>query len=239
MTNKIRDILKDNSKLKLTDMTSLQHYDIDNITVLLKYELLKRVFNNSSFDEGGRFYGAGHIFLNEEDRKLLTINDNPTVELDYSAHHIRMLYHIIGMEYNDDPYGVLCESKADRKMYKLVQLVSINSSGLHEAVMAIRDVFRRKQIPHDLTNKAIITLIERFREAHHPIEDFLFSGIGLKLQNRDSKITEAILMRLMKQNIPCLPVHDSYIVETRYRGALEQAMIEEYEEIMGFEPVID
>jgi hypothetical protein len=239
MTNKVRDILKDNSKLKLTDMTSLQHYDIDNITILLKYELLKRVFNNSSFDEGGRFYGAGHIFLNEEDRKLLTINDNPTVELDYSAHHIRMLYHIIGMEYNDDPYGILCESKADRKMYKLVQLVSINSSGLHEAVMAIRDVFRRKQIPHDLTNKAIITLIERFQEAHHPIEDFLFSGIGLKLQNRDSKITEAILMRLMKQNIPCLPVHDSYIVETRYRGALGQAMIEEYEEIMGFEPIID
>ena len=124
-------------------------------------------------------------------------------------------------------------------MYKLVQLVAINSSGMLEAVMAIRDVFRRKQIPTDLTTKAIITLIERFREAHHPIEDFLFSGIGLKLQNRDSKITEAILMRLMKQNIPCLPVHDSYIVETRYGGALEQAMIEEYEKIMGFEPVID
>ena len=239
MTNKIRDILKDNKELKLKDKTSLQHYDIDNITILLKYELLKRVFNKSSFDHGGRFYGAGHIFLSEEDRKLLTINDNPTVELDYSAHHIRMLYHIIGMEYKDDPYGILCESKAERKMYKLVQLVAINSPNMKIALKAIRDVFRRKQIAFDLTNKAIEPLIERFRGVHQPIQDFLFSGIGLKLQNRDSKITEAILMRLMHENTPCLPVHDSYIVETRYREALEQAMIEEYEKIMGFEPIID
>ena len=82
-------------------------------------------------------------------------------------------------------------------------------------------------------------MIERFKVAHHPIADFLFSGIGLKLQNRDSKITEAIIMRLMKDNIPCLPVHDSYIVEAQYKAVLEQVMIEEYEKIMGFEPIID
>jgi len=244
MTNKIRDILKNNSKLGLKDMSTIQHYDIDNITILLKYEILKRVFNKRDFNEeifdlGGRFYGAAHIFLSEDDRASLTINDNPTVELDYSALHIRMLYHIIGMEYKDDPYGALCGNPEERKMYKLVQLIAINSANMPEAVMAIRDEFRKKHIPYDLTTKSIVKLIYKFKEAHQPIEDFLFSGIGLKLQNRDSKITESILLRLIKQNIPCLPVHDSYIVETRYRGALEQAMIEEYEEIMGFEPVID
>ena len=124
-------------------------------------------------------------------------------------------------------------------MYKLVQLVAINSPNMKIALKAIRDVFRRKEIAYDLTDKAISMLIERFRGVHQPIQDFLFSGIGLKLQNRDSKITEVILMRLLKQNIPCLPVHDSYIVETRYKDALEQAMVEEYEKIMGFEPVID
>jgi len=239
MTNKIRDILKDNEHLSLTDMTTLQSYDIDNITILLKYELLKRVFNNSSFDEGGRFYGAGHIFLSEEDRKLLTINDNPTIELDYSALHIRMLYHILGMEYNYDPYEALCENKDERKAYKLVQLISINCPPEKDVVFSIRKAFRKKGFFNLLSDKTINQMIERFREAHQPIADFLFSGIGLKLQNRDSRITEAILMRLMKHNIPCLPVHDSYIVETRYRGALEQAMVEEYEKIMGFEPIID
>jgi len=239
MTNKVRDILKDTGELGLKDKTTLQHYDIDNITILLKYELLKRVFNNNSFDEGGRFYGAGHILLNEADRKFLTINDNPTVELDYSAHHIRMLYHIIGMEYNDDPYGVLCENIDERKMYKLVQLVAINSPNRKIAVKAIRDVFRKNHIAHDLTDNAIASLIDRFRNAHQPIQDFLFSGIGLKLQNRDSRITEAILMRLMKRNIPCLPIHDSYIVDAQYKTALTQAMIEEYEKNMGFEPIID
>ena len=54
----------------------------------------------------------------------------------------------------------------------------------------------------------------------------------------DSMITEAILMRLMKENIPCLPIHDSYIVGAQYRDVLEQAMIVEYEKVMGFEPVV-
>jgi hypothetical protein len=42
----------------------------------------------------------------------------------------------------------------------------------------------------------------------------------------------------MEENIPCLPVHDSYIVEVQYKDTLYQVMMEEYEKIMGYEPVI-
>lgn len=45
-------------------------------------------------------------------------------------------------------------------------------------------------------------------------------------------------MRMTRENIPCLPVHDSFIVPAHHEGALRQAMIEEYEKIMGFKPVI-
>jgi hypothetical protein len=239
MTNKVRDIVKGSGELGLKDKTSLEHYDIDNITILLKYEILKRVFNKESFDLGGRFYGAAHIFLNEDDRALLTINDNPTVELDYSGHHIRMLYHILGMEYVDDPYETLGKDKAERKPYKLVSLVSINCPPEKSIIWSIRSAFNKAGFSNLTSDKTINQMIERFREAHEPIADFLFSGVGLKLQNRDSKITEDILMRLMKDGIPCLPIHDSYIVEAQYRDILEQTMIEVYEKRMGFKPVID
>ncbi|MDX9710543.1 MAG: hypothetical protein RBT64_13410, partial [Trichloromonas sp.] len=65
------------------------------------------------------------------------------------------------------------------------------------------------------------------------------TGKGLTLQNLDSAITEDILISFMREGIPCLPVHDSYIVPARYKDRLYQKMMEAYEKVMGFEPVID
>lgn len=240
MTNKVRNIISDYRLLETKpDDMSLGEFGIDEIDFDLKYEQLKRVFNHSSFDIGGRYYGASHISLNEDVRKHISINSTTTVELDYSALHIRMLYHLEGIQYTDDPYMTLSESKEEREMYKLVQLISINSSSDEQAVMAIRNVFRKKGIKYDLANPSILFLIERFKEAHKPIAMYLNTGIGLTLQNLDSRITEAILMRLMEDDIPCLPIHDSYIVQAQHEGILNQVMVEEYEKVMGFQPVVE
>jgi len=45
-------------------------------------------------------------------------------------------------------------------------------------------------------------------------------------------------MEFMKEGIPVLPVHDSYIIEEKYQGKLAEKMVKFYEQEMGFEPVI-
>ncbi|MBV5343104.1 hypothetical protein JZU68_05665, partial [bacterium] len=70
------------------------------------------------------------------------------------------------------------------------------------------------------------------------IARYVNSGAGLKLQNLDSQITEAILMRMTDKGIPCLPVHDSYIVPQQYEDRLRDVMMEEYKAVIGYEPVI-
>jgi len=61
----------------------------------------------------------------------------------------------------------------------------------------------------------------------------------LKLQNLDSRITDIILKTMTNSKIPCLPVHDSYIVNERDKDFLLEVMKESYEYIMeGFSPVI-
>ncbi len=240
MTNKVlalvkdnNDLLGENKKFKLCD------FGISFLDFQLKYELLHRVFNLESFAYGGRFYGAGHLELPKEIRKqYIKINDNPTVELDFAALHIRMLYHLIGIPYMDDPYTILCDSDDDRKIFKLAQLIAINALDEKKAIMAIRNEFRKKGIKYDLTNESIGKLLTRFKEAHHPIAEFINTGKGRELQNLDSQITEIILVDLMNKNIPVLPVHDSYIVEEGYHGVLADKMIEAYERVMGFTPVI-
>lgn len=241
MTNKVLDLVNNNSTLlSINEQFKLCDFGIRILDFQLKYELLHRVFNHGSFDCCGRFFGASHIGLPKEIRKNhIAMNGSRTVELDFSAMHIRMLYHLEGIPYKDDPYNDLCGSDEERKIFKLSQLIAINAFNEMKAIMAIRNEFRKKGIKYDLSNKSIGKLLTRFKQIHQPIAKYIHTGKGLDLQNLDSKITEIILMDLMKEGITVLPVHDSYIVEKGYEGLLAEKMLEAYEKVMdGFSPVI-
>ena len=45
---------------------------------------------------------------------------------------------------------------------------------------------------------------------------------------------------MVKEGVPCLPIHDSYIVPAKYEDLLGEVMIEAYRKVMyGFTPVIE
>ena len=226
---------------RLLRKTPLADFGFERLAFNSRYQYLHRVFNDESFKLGGRFYGAYHLAMPKELRKCLLINGEPTVELDFSALHIRMLYHLAGIDYRDDPYAVLCDNdnNEERGVYKLVQLIAINAENRKKAVKGIRNRLRKNRIFDGLTNEAIIARIERFKKVHPDIAKYLNTGMGLKLQNLDSRITDIVLRRFTLAGIPCLPVHDSYIVPERYKDLLRDVMTEAYQKIMkGFRPVI-
>lgn len=220
----------------------LIEYGLDAINFTINYSYLHRVFNREdlSFSHGGRFFGAYHQRMPSELRGNLTINGEPAVELDYKAHHIRMLYHQEGNDYKEDPYDAFGGTKEERKLYKLATLAMVNAEDEKHAVKGIRDILRKEDgIKFKLTNADLEPLIERFKEVHPDISKYLCSDVGCELQNKDSVITDAILTRLTDDGVPCLPVHDSYIVPARHEDLLRQAMVEEYEKVMGYQPQID
>ena len=65
----------------------------DNVRVYIDHRntFVKRVFNNASWEAGGRFYGGWWQHINEELRSDIMINDNPVVEIDFTAMHIALL----------------------------------------------------------------------------------------------------------------------------------------------------
>ena len=215
----------------------LADFGIQSLEFEINKKALHRVFNDASldFDKGGRFYGSFYQGLSENLRKKIYINGHETVEIDYSAMHPRMLYHMENIEYKGDPYQIGDDSF--RGEYKIVTLISINAKkqGAHVAVKdALDDA--GFAVADDL--KSVQGLMKNYQQAHKPIEKYLFSGVGLDLQNKDSQIMEKILMQLHGHEIVGLPVHDSVIVEKQHHGLLYQIMMEEYEKVMGFEPVL-
>ncbi len=171
-------------------------------------------------------------------RQYILLNGEPVVELDFSALHIRIFYHMQGIDYREDPYRAICDRPDERRIYKLVQLIAINAEDEKNAVMAIREQLRKNGIWEELTDERILKRLRRFKEGHPAIGKYLNAGIGLTLQNLDGKITDRVLTVMTGEGIPCLPVHDSYIVPRPHRALLEEVMSQAYEEVMGFLPVI-
>ncbi|WP_319574543.1 hypothetical protein [uncultured Desulfobacter sp.] len=213
-------------------------FGIKKLVFEIKVKDMHRVFNRGSkeFDKGGRFYGPYYQGMPSKFRKNLYIDGKKTVEWDYSGLHIRMLYHQLGLEFNEDPYAI--GDGSQRNEYKLVSLISINAQkrGSHIAVRdALEDAgFDLEQ--QDLTQ--VCKMMDDFKARHAPIKEFLFSGVGIDLQNADSRIMENVMMLLHKAGIPALPIHDSVIVQEEHSARLQKIMVRVYEEEMGHTPVL-
>lgn len=67
-------------------------------------------------------------------------------------------------------------------------------------------------------------LRQRVLEAHKPIQHLFFTGIGNKLQFKDSCIAESVMLQFADQNQVALPIHDSFIMRQGCAGDLEEAM---------------
>lgn len=218
----------------------LAEYGIRQLTFRSNFQHLHRVFV-LGFDWGGRFYGAVHMDLPKEIREFITINGSPTVELDYSAHHIRILYNWEKIPYAKDPYEELCDNPDERSIYKKVLLISINAKDEVSAIKAISDELRNeghtgKVLKHDF----IRGCLDKFKEHHEPIAKYLHQSYGLDLQYTDSRIADKVLYQMVSKKIPTLPVHDSFIVPVEHGETLREVMVEAYQKIMGkgFFPIL-
>jgi hypothetical protein len=231
----ISNIPKDERQDVLSAQFTLLDIGVEVLEIVMDHEQVHRIFNRKSWELGGRAYGALHqSWVRREMRKDILIDGVPTVEIDFSGFHILMLYHIDGIDYQEDPY--LVEGLEMRDTYKAVGLVAINAKTPQKAYGGIRDELKDRGIPLPQRKEPLKSLVREFRKAHPDIADHLFSDVGVKLQNIDSHMMNAILSRFMDKGILGLSVHDSVIVQAQHKDLLRDIMTEEYRLLMGFDP---
>ena len=203
---------------------------------------LHRVFNNRRFDNGGRFYGAEYQSLNKGARKMILINNNPVVEIDYKALHPRMIYHLQGIDYSDDPYTEICNTLQLRKPIKKMMQIMINAESELVAIRAFNKYLQDKPGVKkllSLNGLSAYCLMNKINQKHSRIATYFNSGMGVYLQFRDSRIAERILKYFTKREIVCLCVHDSFIVDKKYLDELSEVMKSGYKNEMGFECLLE
>jgi len=183
---------------------------------------LYRVFKYN-WRSGGRIYGGWWMSLPRTARPYLTINGSPTVELDYKTLHPLLLYLRAGLPMPDDPYLVgQWKSQAMRDVGKRTFNRLLNRQIASAANW--RNMLASPDDKEPLGQVPFKEYLAMFTHKHEALAPWLGIGAGLGLQYDDSVLALDVLRRMEDENVPVLPIHDSFIVQEEHEACLRLAM---------------
>ncbi len=196
---------------------------IGNAVLNRAFDVMHRVFSRGSFAFNGRHTGPWWQGIPKDVRRHLTINGESTVELDYGAEHLRMLYAQKGVPLGDgDPYVI---DGWERDLVKRAVMALINARSEDAAVAVICDARKGSSAltgpgAHARARK----LIEDIKHRHAPVAHRFHHDQGIRLMRQDSELVATILGTMRRRGVVVLPIYDSFIGDARYRGHLQEEM---------------
>ena len=219
----------DDEQLKETLAQIERKGDGDKLVDLRRIQLT-RIFSRGSMNKGGRFYRGWWQEIPSIHRPHIRINGKKTVEIDITAMHLRILYAKAGLDFSleKDPYDLGLdnwEGKTDprRKVIKKAINALLNDED---------NVFKLKEEDEEILGLTKEEFEKQLQKTHPKLKFSQYKGIGLKLQKLDSDIAEALLLWMVDHDIPCLPVHDSFIVTAGFEKTLELALKRTFKEFI-------
>lgn len=216
------------------------------ISLLQKEYIKQRIFNNKNNNyklninfnlknyisiykndenHGGRFYHHWVQQVPSSLRKYILINNNETVECDYSSLHPNIIMSIENIHLNNDIYIIPEFGKENRKAIKLIINVCLNAKTKKSALLAILNIIDNYFIQPNNKNYNSTDIINIIYKYYPWFKKYFFNEYGLILQNKESFLAECIIFYFIQKNIPILCIHDSFIVEKKYKQILKKIML--------------
>lgn len=218
----------------------LQSQKIDG----LAFTGLRRIFNNGDqedfdWNKGGRFYSMadGQSYERWPARyreALLTINDEPTTEVDLRASHLTLLHALTGEKFDpsDDPYHI---EEYPRIIVKLWVAQAIGSSNPRPSQWSKKSKADYEEerpgcdLQVDFPCREVGAAV---KNKHSLLVDLGFLRLStLDLQYHEAEILRRAMEKLMfERGIPALPIHDALIVPQSFAGGAEDCLKLAFEE---------
>jgi hypothetical protein len=218
--------LTDEETTALNALMTTRHQEDEQTPpyVNLATRQLRRIFNNRDWQQGGRFYGGWWQTIPKQYRAHITINDKHTVEVDYSGMHPALMYAAVDAKLDGDDAYDIGAPRVKRDLIKQTFNQLVNAEGRIEPKSDFNAVE---------CGMSWKELQERVIARHQPIAQFLGTGHGVFLQNKDAIIANRIMLRFLAMGYACLPVHDSFIVHHALKDELTEIMRDEFHKEAG------
>ena len=234
-------LIRYNNLLRTTHI-AIPHYPKEGITrtkgLKIPYnpdnKFVRRIYNNGTFEDGGRFYGGFWQNIPKEWRMRIRIDGQPIVEHDYSGLHINLLYAQENKQPEGDPYSLNHKLYSDEELrpyLKTLLLIMLNCRNEKQVLNAVRNAVQWDTQLWQFNNYNHQEFITLLTNKHKPIGKYLYSGYGITLQNIDSSIAQHIIDTFTKRSIAVLSIHDSFICNAYYGEELTKEMERAYKSI--------
>ena len=198
---------------------------------------LRRIFNNNSFNQGGRLYGGFWQRLMSEIRyEHIRINKDMIAECDYGQMSILLLYAEAGAQgqlpegdlYDLSAYGIPQECRPGIK--KVMQAI-INSPDMPKRL----PTGTRKHIPTNISLKDILAAIQKKHPVIYPL---MTSNLGMQIFRKESDILVDVLLTLQEYDVVALPIHDAVLVADEDKETAVKVMKEVFQKHTGITPAV-
>ena len=191
-----------------------------------------KCYLNRSYKLGGKYYGPCWQNLSKELRGKIKINGEETVELDFNAMHLHLLYCRVNKRLTDYiPEGIDAYQlpNRDRKIVKTSFTCCINNNCNKDNVNNVVGPKVAKKYPEIFVkNTSYRDILEELGSYHPEVRQFFYAQIGNEISNMESKVSDYIIGKLTKKNILVLNIHDSFIVSIAYKDILLNTMTDSF-----------
>ena len=203
--------------------------------------MTRRTFTDESWQLGGRLFGGGFQQLSKEDRKRITINGEPVVELDIKSCHATMAFAYVGIDWyaqsNQDLYSRLEEIGWPRDVVKKAFNIMMNAPSRSSAIGSLKDQQRKTGF---LFNDGMTDvkgwsshLVHSMEDAYPEMEDVFYAELGNHFMNKEGNICMAVAELVVREQVPVLTIHDSFICPASNAHELEKVIAVYFDEIVG------
>ncbi|OWV41799.1 hypothetical protein CDZ95_16930 [Mameliella alba] len=206
---------------------------------------LQRIFNNGddpafNWDMGGRLYAVGpgnYQSLKLAQRRTITINGEPSCEIDISASHLTLVHGLLKepLDLSCDPYEI---QGVPRLLVKKALVTMIGTGKpLKRWPRGAKSEFTEdtgNKFP-TITGKQVSQILLRRFPCLNRMADAALDWS--KLQFIEAEVLLRAMLCLKSQlDVPALPVHDSLIVPVSAAEACEQEIKRAFEGMCGLSP---
>lgn len=212
----------------------------------LEFEnLYTRVFNNSSFEEGGRWYKAGILNMENKQSKnrlRILIDSEAVAEVDYSNLHLRIVAerkgctNLLASDAYLMPLSVLQGTEINRSLIKYSVNLMLNCVSRRSACQAVQSHLNSAPKGTYCFSKGT-DVVDAIYKAFPQFDDVFCQKIssGLLLQNTDSWLVHYVANVFSTMGYPLLPVHDSFICRKQDVELLIETMSCAYKQTLNTE----
>ncbi len=218
---------------------------------------------------GGRIYCRrfGHQGLDADERATIEFGKDGKweggVELDYGCFHPLMLYHLRKIDFVGDAYAIDGPNTAPalREVAKLVLNAALNAQSRDKTIGACIKAMKKykklktgekvwrdgktlaRAIRLDRAQRdcglSLSEIYDKLLVMYEPIAVLFGADAGIHLQKMDGQLCLRILTHFANLGVPCLGIHDSFIVPAGWAEELRRVMKLYYYEAMSFWPRVE